>query len=182
MLWSRRTGTQAISWLKALKYRTYSPEMVCGQGTKGGLVCPGAVNGSMQLFYMTWSWFCHHPQWWWERESCDPYSWDAFPLGHHRNHALILWFEVMPNCRVGPMPLPSPGGNLRVSTLMTVGGHCTREPLGESFGVNEANALCRGYIKESAQTNVFLTNAVQKYQPVLLKPDCKFVLKVFFNV
>lgn len=144
MLWSRRTGTQAISWIKAPKYRTFSPEKVRGQCTKRRLVCPGVVTGSMQLFSTTWSRFWQHLQWWWEREGCDPYSWDAFPLGHHRNHAQISWFEIMPICRVGLRLLPSPGGNQRVSTLTTVWGHCSSEPLGESFGVNETNTLCRG--------------------------------------
>lgn len=142
MLWSRRTGAQAISQTKALKYKTFSPEMVCGQATKGRLVllelllvpCSFSVRlgAGFDTIYGGG-----------ERESCDPYPWDAFPLGHHRPYALISWFEVMPICRVEPMPLPSPGGNLRVSTLMTVWGQCSSEPLGDSFGVNETNTLCK---------------------------------------
>lgn len=118
--------------------------MVCGQGTKGRLVGPGAVT--VPCSFMCQLELVLTPSAVMVREkSCDPYSWGAFPLEHQRGHALNLWFGVMPICRVEPMPLPSAGGNLRVSTLMAVGGHCSSEPLGESFGVNETYTSVGGF-------------------------------------
>lgn len=72
-LWSRRTGTQAISQIKASKYRTFSPEMVCGQGR---LVLLELLV--VPCSFSVWRGGGFHTTCGGRRESCDPCSWDAF--------------------------------------------------------------------------------------------------------